>query len=201
MRSPVLLKVGGSLLDWKRLPEALESLLDTLDNPAAIVVGGGSLANCLRDWHQKHALAEEFSHWRAISAMDLTGDLVREMVPRINPWTGVGPPWAGAATKSGVWVVRPSRLMESLVLEGVDGLIPRSWATTSDSIALLMASRWKCHRLLLVKSCDRTREDWSGCAQDGLVDPVFPTLNKNLDPLPEIVWINLKGFESRKAIP
>lgn len=202
MKNPTLVKLGGSLLQWSELSRSLDQFISGFNNPLAFLVGGGVLADCLRDWHQTHKCTEESSHWRAIKVMDLTADMVRDLNPRFIEWSGVFPPWsASPSTNQLIWVVQPSRWLESAGITGSDTFIPRDWSTTSDSIALKMASEWNCSRLLLLKSCDRPSAIWEECARTGHIDPVFPLILKTINPVPEIEWINLRNYSPPKAIP
>ena len=191
---PILLKLGGSLLEWSELPQALDQLISRIDEPLALLIGGGKMADCLRDWHHRHRSTEESSHWRAIQVLDLTCDMVRELNPRFLKWANVHPPWSTNPIRKMVWVVQPLKYLESTAIAGSDTFLPRNWSSTSDSIALKLASDWNCSRLLLLKSCDLPHGDWDDCARTGHVDPAFPLLLQSLQTAPEIEWINLRNF-------
>lgn len=201
MTGPVLVKLGGSLLLWRELPQILSHFIAGFNVPMAILVGGGKMVDCLREWHQTHQSTEESSHWRAIGAMDLTGDMLRDLNPCFQGWTDISPPWSSHSPNQSVWVVRPSRWLESVAISGSDNAMPRSWCTTSDSIALKLASDWKCSRLFLLKSCDRLDSDWENCSRTGLIDPTFPRLLSTLNPAPDIEWINLRRFATTITNP
>jgi len=201
MSNPILVKLGGSLLQWRELPRILDQFISSFNDPLAILVGGGILADCLRDWHQTHKSTEESSHWRATKVMDLTSDMVRDLNPRFLPWAGVFPPWSDSSPNRMIWIIQPSRWLECAAITGSDKFLPRSWSTTSDSIALKLASEWNCSRLLLLKSCDRPSAVWEECARTGHIDPVFPLILKTINPLPEVEWINLRNFVPPKASP
>ena len=126
---PILLKLGGSLLEWSELPQALDQLISRIDEPLALLVGGGKMADCLRDWHHRHLSTEESSHWRAIQVLDLTCDMVRELNPRFLKWANVHPPWSTNPIRKMVWVVQPLKYLESTAIAGSDTFLPRNWSS------------------------------------------------------------------------
>lgn len=201
MINPILVKLGGSLLQWSELSRTLDQFISGFHNPLAILVGGGILADYLRDWHKTQKSTEESSHWRATKVMDLTSEMLRDLNPRFRAWSGAFPPWSESPPKQMIWVIQPSRWLEYAAINGSDTLIPRNWSTSSDSIALKLASDWRCSRLLLLKSCDRPSTVWEECARTGHIDPAFPLIIKTINPVPEIEWINLRNFEPATATP
>ena len=192
-----IVKCGGSLLDWPELPTALAAWLDTISGPVAIIVGGGKVVDALRALHEIHNTGEESSHWRALRAMDITATVLCEKMAHTRPWKGVMPPWLSGthSTACQRWVVQPSNWAEGLALSGMDTHLPRSWATTSDSLALQMAHSWKCTRLFLLKSASPTSaSDWGANAKAHYVDSVFPNLVRSIEKPPEIICINLRNW-------
>lgn len=202
MITSTIVKCGGSLLDWPELPQALAAWLDTISGPVAIIVGGGRVVDVLRTLHQIHHTSEESSHWRALRAMDITATVLGGNLTSARSWTGVMPPWLDGihSPASKRWVVQPSNWAESLALSGLDTHLPRSWATTSDTLALQLAHSWKCQRLFLLKSAEPpSAYDWATNASCHYVDSVFPNILQLFAKPPEIRCINLRNWPVRAA--
>ena len=65
--SPLVIKVGGSLLEWSGLPGHLIDFLHIHDNrPLVIVVGAGKVADAIRVFDKVHAIGEKGSHSLAL---------------------------------------------------------------------------------------------------------------------------------------
>jgi hypothetical protein len=129
--------------------------------------------------------------------MDITATVLCEKMAHTRPWKGVMPPWLSGthSTACQRWVVQPSNWAEGLALSGMDTHLPRSWATSSDSLALQMAHSWKCTRLFLLKSATPTSaSDWGANAKAHYVDSVFPNLVRSIEKPPEIICINLRNW-------
>jgi aspartokinase-like uncharacterized kinase len=171
-RPTLVLKVGGSLLDWPELPRRLESLL--LEGRPALVAGGGAAADVIRSLDRVHGLGQEQAHRLAIRAMDLTAALLAALLPRSLV---VSNPEELAATwrASQVPILAPKPFLEASEAGRTDTL-PASWDVTSDSIAARLARHLRVDRLVLLKSVRAegitTLEQ---AAVMGLVDPHFPT--------------------------
>ena len=80
---PILVvKLGGSLLDWPEWPARLLAFLATRPGRRAVlVVGGGRFADALRELDRLHALGEERSHVLALHALDLTAEVAAALLP------------------------------------------------------------------------------------------------------------------------
>ena len=73
-RSPVIVKVGGSLYDLPDLGPRLLRLLDRPEmQPTFVVPGGGRLVDDIRGLDRLHRLGEEASHWLALSVNAVSG--------------------------------------------------------------------------------------------------------------------------------
>jgi aspartokinase-like uncharacterized kinase len=174
--SPVVIKVGGSLLDWPELPRRLDSLLGLVVPDCrrfALVAGGGAAADVIRSMDRIHGLGEEQAHRLAIRAMDLTAALLASLLPGSLVVSG-GDELDAAWRESRVPILAPGRFLETLDAQGVDPL-PASWDVTSDSIAARLARQIGAVRLILLKSVGSggisTLEQ---AARAGLVDSFFP---------------------------
>ena len=84
----VVIKVGGSLLDWPELPGRLAAFLDNhrghepcLREQAVLVAGGGPFADLIRTMDQTHDLGDQKAHRLAIRSLDLTAELLAALLP------------------------------------------------------------------------------------------------------------------------
>jgi 5-(aminomethyl)-3-furanmethanol phosphate kinase len=154
MEYPIVVKVGGSLMD--HLNPVLESLSRS-GQPALIVPGGGSFAGLVRET----GISGDAAHWMAIAAMEQMGWYIVSK--------GVSP----------VTILRiPSQLEVLLpydLLRNADPL-PHSWDVTSDTISAWIASRLSLP-LVLLKSVDGIRS--GGILQDQVTGDL-PT--EDVDP-------------------
>ena len=71
MTPPVVVKVGGSLLDWPELNTRLNRFLAShSDRNLILVAGGGPVADVIRVLDRTHELGEEKSHWQVVPLTD-----------------------------------------------------------------------------------------------------------------------------------
>ena len=183
---PVLIKVGGSLLSWPELPDRLARFLasgpgrDLCDRrDIVLIAGGGPAADVIRNMDQIHGLGDMKSHRLAISALDLTAEILAAIVP------GSVVVHRPESLRS-IWnlgklpILSPSRFLEDHDDRGPDPL-PSSWDVTSDSIAARIAIHLNASRLILLKS--RALPQGAGRAEAaslGLVDTMFPSVASEL---------------------
>jgi aspartokinase-like uncharacterized kinase len=176
---PVLVKLGGSLLDLKDLAARLRGLFSSLaPAPVGVVVGGGAVTDVVREWDRRFNLGEEASHRIAIRSMRVTELLVAALLPEC----GV------AGTREGArafWregrpvILAVEGLLDEAAEAGVE--VPRaSWEVTSDSLAAWAAGFVGGRRLVLLKSVAE------GGAGD--VDAAFGERAGAL----EVEWVNLR---------
>ena len=169
------MKVGGSLLGWPALIPALEAQIATVRQPVVLLFGGGVMVDLLRDLDRVYCLGEKTSHWIAIDTLDLIARAMVAAMPSWKLWLEVGAP-----SGNGVFVVAPATFCRWDARQNPVDCLPESWAATSDSIALRMATVWGFESLTLLKATggmkavsDSTSESW-----DGLVDEEFAKLTK-----------------------
>ena len=87
---PLLVKVGGSLLDWPDLPHFLRAQTPTWlaeRRAVVLIVGGGRWADEIRAADQRFQLKPAAAHQLAIQAMSLTARLLVEILPEAS-WCG-----------------------------------------------------------------------------------------------------------------
>ncbi|WP_152050223.1 amino acid kinase family protein [Tautonia marina] len=190
MPPPLLVaKVGGSLLNWSGLPDALTAFLDRKRaRRLVLVVGGGETVDVIRSLDQTHSLGERASHHLALRAMDLTSHCLAAIVPGlvvVETIAELPPLWNGHL----VPVFAPRRFLDQED-QSVSDPLPHSWSVTSDSIAARLADRLGADSLVLLKSTDAPASiDRSEAASLGLVDPSFPAVSL---PIPRVSILNLR---------
>jgi aspartokinase-like uncharacterized kinase len=171
-----VVKLGGSLLDMPDLRERFRHWL-ALQPPARaiVLVGGGRVADCVRDADHLHRLGEEVSHWLAIRAMNLNARLVAAMFEEARLVTELDeipttPPSQAEPTQ--FVILDPLTCMQSL--EASPNPLPHTWEVTSDSIAARVAIEIRATELVLLKSTLPQAADSRAAAAAGYVDEYFP---------------------------
>lgn len=170
----VVVKVGGSLLDWPELPGRLRAYLDERRGARLVLVaGGGRAADVIRALDRIHKFGDDRAHALALHSLDLTAEVLASMV--LNPEV-VG----SVATLDRAWtegrtpVFAPRWFLAMDDIQFVDRL-PHTWDVTSDAIAARLADRLGASELVLLKSAPiPSGLDRAGAARLGLVDPAFP---------------------------
>lgn len=86
MMPPIVVKIGGSLLDWDRSPPRIRTFLDRYrDDRLVVVCGGGKLVDAIRELDRIHGLGEEVSHHLAMETLDFCANR-----PPDRPGIGAG---------------------------------------------------------------------------------------------------------------
>src|SRR5262245_29748479 len=135
-----VVKVGGSLLDWRPLPTKLDLWLDAEEEASNILIaGGGQLADVIRRADAMHDLGEQSAHALCVEALGVTARLLAATLGGK----------AALATWAAIHTQRSARrLPDCRVLDVRDFLqdaespllsLPHTWAVTSDSIAAVVA--------------------------------------------------------------
>jgi len=191
----IVVKLGGSLLDWPYLAERLEAFMRRLTQPGLIVVGGGKLADRVRSWHRRHRLGSVPAHYLAVEAMGFNARLVASLADCFalaTTWEACTAFWrAGRIPVADLvgWMHRNAWVFADA---------PPTWSVTSDSLAALLARRIDCRHLILLKSADPPREATAWCpepisvwAKRGYVDSYFPAAAAGLE---RVEAINLRRW-------
>ncbi|MFM1802614.1 MAG: hypothetical protein RJA81_1966 [Planctomycetota bacterium] len=180
---PIVIKLGGSLLLWRHLPNRLQKFLAWCRSEGALVVlvtGGGELANYVRDLDICHKMDDSLSHNLAIRAMDLTTHCLSNLLPDDLQVTDHFSDFFDIWNRHKIPVLAPFRFMTEMDSQHPQPL-PPSWKITSDSIAARIAETMGSHDLILLKSRDvppgtTIRE----AVHFGLVDPMLPEIAKKV---------------------
>lgn len=150
----LVVKVGGSLLDWPALGTTLSRWLrDQTGREILVVAGGGPLADAVRRAAERHRIDDEQAHWLAIQAMQISTSIVAALVGS-GPWQVVEP-------------------LEFCRADDKD--LPHSWDVTSDSIAGRLAEI-RGGDLVLLKSADPPPGGVNDWAAASFVDRHFPKI-------------------------
>ena len=190
MSRPHVIKVGGSLLTWPALTDVLPRWLAHAAGPAPLLLpGGGPFADALRNLDALFGLPPQTAHRLALAAMNLTGEVVHELLPRSTLVTE--PTQLVPAHRQGLWPL----VQASSWLGDEHGDIPASWDVTSDSLAVVLAQRVEAERLTLLKSRGvepgTLPADWS---RAGLVDRWFPQALARVPGL-QVELVNLRAWQ------
>jgi len=143
----VLIKIGGSLVRRGRfvLSEISRSAIILSSKYRVIVVlGGGDIANVVRELYNEFHIRQSTAHWMAISTMDINGMLFAGMNRKFKT-VGTVFECKSMVNRGYVPVMLPYRLLKK-----ADSL-PRSWEVTSDSIALFISHILDTDYVILLK--------------------------------------------------
>ncbi|WP_417746207.1 hypothetical protein [Rosistilla oblonga] len=186
-----VVKLGGSLLINPDLAVAVRRWLTAqTQRKTAIIVGGGELIDVMRAMDRRFELDLVAMHWRCIRLLRHTFEIVSELMPELVP--------IGDATALERWC--HDRGDRSAALVAVDAFydsqargpisLPTNWATTTDSIAALLARQLEATELVLLKSCSVAETiDWQEAARREIVDAAFPQF---IEGIPDVRLVNLK---------
>jgi aspartokinase-like uncharacterized kinase len=144
-----VIRLGGSLLDWPKLP-ATFARWRAKQTPAddIVIVGGGKIVDALRELDRAGSLGEEAAHWLAIEGMSLTAALAVELLAGATLVRNLGD--LEVSDGDGVRILDVADFMRKD--SASDDSLPCSWNVTSDSIAARVAQRIKAAELVLLKS-------------------------------------------------
>jgi aspartokinase-like uncharacterized kinase len=183
-----VVKVGGSLLDWKELPEQLARFLEARDGQNIVLSpGGGAFVDRVREFHAMHRLSDEQSHWLAIRTLDVVAHLLQSIASAtavVDDITAVPSVW----NQRMLPILAPRRFLEED--DELPYRLPHTWETTSDSIAARLAVRLGAAELVLLKSAPiAPGVDRAGAARLDLVDRFFPEVSARV---PRVLYRNLR---------
>jgi len=191
-----VVKLGGSLLDLADLTPRLRRWLALGPQRCnVIVVGGGRLADAIRDYDKFHALGETASHWLCLRAMSINAELVAALLPEALLVHSLAElhqiPTATGPVIFDAWTFlrdeEPKLVAEPL---------PASWQVTSDSIAARLAEILGGAELVLLKSAlPPAKSTVASAVAAGYVDGYFPIAARRLTRI-ECVDLRSDHFNS-----
>ena len=128
---PLVVKIGGGLLRSGGLDGLRRACAEVTElaarRPVLVVPGGGPFADAVRAVDAQVGLGDDVAHALALGAMDQLGTLLAPLLPGAEPLARL---------------VAPRRLGLLMAARAFADCAetPRSWAVTSDSLAVLAAA-------------------------------------------------------------
>lgn len=171
-KRPLIIKIGGSLLQQKSLIPDLARYLDGVGtHQVVLLTGGGPAVKAMYAMREKLPYGEDEAHWHCIKLM---GDLTRtlcETYPNsvaVTSWAQAEAAWQADRLP---WFVVEPFLRED---ETAKDHLPHTWDVSSDSIAAHLAKRYGAD-LVLLKACRLPPKKGTATeyARAGIVDPYF----------------------------
>lgn len=191
--SPTVLKIGGSLLDLPELGPRIERVVreEGITRPL-LVVGGGRVADLVRDWDREYAIGEERAHWLALKAMELNESLVAELISAARI-VRAGSEADEAWRRGELPILNAHGHLTDLEQAG-ETTVPHRWSVTSDGVAAWTACRWSAERLVFLKSTDLpVRRGVLDLVEGELLDPYCGELLPECLGRMSVDWINLRS--------
>ena len=198
----VVVKVGGSLLDWPEFPGRLAAFLEARRaDRLVLVVGGGRFADLLRDLDSTFNLGEGPSHALALRVLDLTAHLLAELVlgtTVVDEIARLEAAWSAGELP----ILAPRKFLDDD--DQSPDPLPHAWTTTTDAIAARIAVKLGADELVLLKSVSLLPGiNLHEAARLELVDPEFPRV---AGTLPAVTFRNLRevsggGLKERDPRP
>jgi aspartokinase-like uncharacterized kinase len=191
-----VIKLGGSLLEWAEWGAAFRRwFAGQPAMPSVLIVGGGKLADAIRQWDRVHHLDARDAHWLAIGAMSLTAQLARRLLAEAewsDDWSSVAEFIADPQRSTTIF--DPMNFLRSVESSAAGKPLPHGWDATSDSIAARIAGLLRCRELVLLKSClpAKSPSTLDCLAEERYVDRQFPGFAV---PVPLVRLVNMRDGE------
>jgi hypothetical protein len=174
------------LLELPKLADVLRRWLAR--QPAAanvLLVGGGRVADAVREYDRLHGLSESDAHWLAIRAMEFNSRLLASVLTEAD-WLDSLDGWADCVAP--LAILNPYQFMRED--ENFGHPLPASWQVTSDSIAARAAEHsFACELVLLKSALPPAATTVDAAADAGYVDRMFPEASRTI---PLIRCVNLR---------
>jgi 5-(aminomethyl)-3-furanmethanol phosphate kinase len=171
-----VIKVGGSLLDWSRLPGAVEAWLRS--QPSAVnvlIAGAGPFTEAIWQASRTLTLSEVDAHWLCIDAMSLTSQLLVKVVKHAELVTEFAELRRRAEhSLSCRFIFDSNEFLRDHESRLTGSVLARDWTVSSDSIAARLAEVLAADELVLLKSSDPPTGEHRSLADQGYVDQFFP---------------------------
>lgn len=178
-RTKRIVKVGGSLLELRDLAVRLRCWLAAQPpSPTLLLVGGGRLADVVRDYDRLHHLGDEAAHWLAVQTMSLNAALLAVLLPEAELRSSLD---ASPPAHGGPLIFDPYDFLRREEPHLPGGPLERHWGVTSDSIAARLASVCRADELVLLKSAAPPASGKiTAAAAEGYVDASFAHTSRGL---------------------
>lgn len=181
-----VVKLGGSLLELPDMAARLRRWLGRQTMmPSAVVVGGGRLADAVRELDRLHTPGDDAAHWLAVRAMQTNAQLAAALLPEAAWPVALAELLKESPLLS---IVDPWRLLRDDDRRFSPCPLPASWQVTSDSIAARLAELCGACELVLLKSALPETASAAAAASSGYVDTFLPRAVS----LPHIRCVNLR---------
>lgn len=165
-----VIKVGGSLFNMPDLKNRVLDWSEAIADESSInvwVCGGGAMVDEVRNWQSRHGLDDETAHRISIGLMSQTAELFQSLF--IN-WPLVG----DVSQINSVDVKLTPNIVFDCRQWALNNIsLKRSWETTSDTIALQLATESGASHLYLLKSKSPKSDRAIEAVEDGLIDRNF----------------------------
>ena len=177
----VVVKVGGSLLEWPELVPRLRSFLAAnSDDHQVLLVGGGDFANAVRAADRHHGLSSERAHWHCVHALELTARLLADLLPEANLVERLAD-LRPCCRAPGLSLFACQSFLETEEPQLPGTRLSPNWETTSDAIAGRLAIGIPADGLVLLKSANpptaASLQAWAAC---GFIDRTLAALAPEL---------------------
>lgn len=190
----VVVKVGGSLLEWSELPQRLTQwLADRHAGAYVLMAGGGKLCSVIRDADSRFKLGDERAHWLCVDLLSVSARILSAVlkdVPVLDHLTDLQMLATRRGNPAATCIFDPRGFLFDDEPHQPGSRLPASWDVTTDSIAARLAECLPAQQLVLVKSCDPPSQSIAACSATGYVDRSFVQAAR---PVPHVSCINLRG--------
>lgn len=185
--SPLILKLGGSLLASGDMPSCIALAVQSTRR-IVVVPGGGKFADDVHLAQMRDGFTDAVAHKLAILAMHDMAAVLQDMHSELKPAHSldqIDEVWQSGHVP--LWLAWP------MASKATD--LPQNWSVTSDGLAAWLACRIAGAEVALVKSCpvptDATLADMVAA---GIADPTFAHLVKEN----AILWHVIKASNTAK---
>lgn len=164
----VVIKIGGSLHNSPHLNEWLEILANQTKHTIVIVPGGGPFAEQVRSIDKQLSLPDQTAHIMAVLGMQQFAYMLQGLQTKLTFVSQIEDLLTNPVmTGSSIWLpydeVRKTNELS------------QHWQTTSDSIALWLATRLQANQLIIVKSAPLLNKSTHELIHSDIVDDHFQT--------------------------